>query len=289
MINYEQPSNASDKVVRGIERIVATGKTPYQDYFFFENRANGLCIAINGDIQSCQSDENIYHEALVHPAMILHPAPRNVLIMGGGEGATAREVLKHDAVVEKCVMVDIDEEFVEVCRRYAPTWGEGAFGHEKLDVHYMDINEYIKTCDLKFDVVIGDLVDVEDWESFLANLYSDEFYANLKKILNPGAILATQAGALNSVDVTNHRNVRRGLGAVFGHIESYGIVVPSFYGLWGYVLASDTPFDVGYETLSTRILSRFEERGIELDAIGNDAFHALFGIPLSIRKKFEGE
>ena len=70
-------------------------------------------------MQSCQSDEFVYHESLVHPAMLMHPNPKTVYIGGGGEGSTAREVLRHKSV-EKCVMVDIDGDVVEFCRKFLP-------------------------------------------------------------------------------------------------------------------------------------------------------------------------
>ncbi len=282
MLKYEQKSTLGDGVVRDIKEILSKGKTPYQEYLFFESYQNGVCIAIEGDIQSCEADEAIYHEALVQPAMLLHPNPKTVLIMGGGEGATAREVLKHNATLEKAVMVDIDEEFVEVCKRVIPSWSKGVWENEKLEVHYMDINEYFDTTKERFDVVIGDLVDVDDWDSFLANLYSESFYERLKKLLNPGAIVATQAGALNTVNNVNHVNVRKSLQEVFAHVKSYGVVVPSFYSLWGYVLASDEEVKIDAKTLQERI----DSRNVELKMLDGEDVAKMFVLPLGVRESF---
>ncbi|WP_457597660.1 spermine/spermidine synthase domain-containing protein [Hydrogenimonas sp.] len=279
MVEFRQQSDAADAVVYRVDRIVAEGKTPYQNYLFFENEAHGLCIAIDGDIQSCQKDEALYHEALVHPALLWHPEPEKVLIMGGGEGATAREVLRHDCV-KKCVMVDIDGEFVEACRRHAPTWSDGAFEDERLELLTMDINAYIRETDERFDVVIGDLVDVADWEGFLATLYSDTFYDALKKILAPGAIVATQAGMLSPANHTSHLHVRRGLSAAFGHIRSYGAYVPSFYSLWGYVLASDAPLEGDLAAIAQTVAPRASRRGERvLEKLGAEGFTGLFALP----------
>jgi spermidine synthase len=274
MIEFRQASNASDSVVYRVDRIIAQGKTPYQSYLFFENEANGVCIAIDGDIQSCQNDEALYHEALVHPAMLAHPEPKTVLIMGGGEGATAREVLKHRCV-QKCVMVDIDGEFVEACRRHAPTWSDGAFEDPRLELLTMDINAYIRETDLRFDVVIGDLVDVADWDGFLASLYSDDFYTALKKVLAPGAVVATQAGMLHPANRQSHANVRKGLEAVFAHVASYGVYVPSFYSLWGYALASDEMLGLNEVHVET---AKKRGEGI-LRAIGARNLPSLFHVP----------
>ena len=105
--------------------------------------------------------------------MLAHENPKTVLIMGGGEGATAREVLAHKSVT-KVVMVDIDEEFVQLCKTHIKSWGETAFADPRLEVLYMDINEYLASCSEKFDIVIGDLIDVDDWDSPAAFLYGED-------------------------------------------------------------------------------------------------------------------
>ena len=173
MIKYTQKSNLTDSITREIDYIIKQGKTKFQEYLFFNSKTNGVCIALDDDIQSCEVDEILYHEALVHPAMLLHKSPKNVLIMGGGEGATAREVLKHSSVLEKVVMVDIDEEFVELCKKTIPSWSKDVFDNHLLEVRYEDINQYLQKTNIKFDVVIGDLVDVNNWDSSLKDLYSD--------------------------------------------------------------------------------------------------------------------
>ena len=89
-------------LVRRMERVIASGKTPFQDYFLFESKGFGKVLILDKDVQSTERDEYIYHETLVHPAMLTHPEPKRVLIVGGGEGATLREVLKHPTV-EKAV------------------------------------------------------------------------------------------------------------------------------------------------------------------------------------------
>lgn len=280
MINYRQNANDSDSVERRIENIIAKGKTPFQEYLFFESKTHGVCISLDGDVQSCESDERMYHEALVHPAMLAHPNPKTVLIMGGGEGATAREVLAHKSV-EKVVMVDIDEEFVELCKTHISSWGESAFSDPRLEVLYMDINEYLATCTQKFDVVIGDLIDVDDWDSPAAFLYGEGLYKTIKPLLNPNAIIATQGGALDTQESTNHKRIRETLGRVFGDVRSYGVIVPSFYHLWGYVIASDD-----LSVIDTNLQEKFQEsaKELELVGLGVESLVAAFALPLQIKK-----
>ena len=274
---YRQNANISDSVEREIDEIIAKGKTKFQEYLFFKSKMHGTCISLDGDIQSCQSDEAIYHEALVHPAMLTHKNPQTVLIMGGGEGATAREVLRHKSV-KKVVMVDIDEEFVELCKKHIPSWGKEAFEDERLEVLYMDINEYLANTNEKFDVVIGDLIDVSDWDSPAAFLYGEELYKKIKSLMNKGGVIATQGGALDLQDATNHNKIRKVLKNIFGDVKSYGVIVPSFYHLWGYVIAADD-----LSILENDKKSYFLSKDIELKATGIEVLSNAFDLPLLIK------
>lgn len=277
---YKQEANVSDSIERRVENVIAKGETAFAKYLFFKSKMHGVCISLDGDIQSCESDERIYHEALVHPAILAHSNPKTVLIMGGGEGATAREVLSHKSV-EKVVMVDIDEEFVWLCKTYIPAWGESAFHDPRLKVLYMDINEYLISCNEKFDVVIGDLIDIEDWNSTVASLYSEKFYKSIKPFLNKNAVVATQGGALDTQESTNHKHIRKMMSLVFKDVKSYGVVVPSFYHLWGYVIASDD-LSVLDKSLAKYFISR--AKGLELNGLGIDGLIAAFSLPNQIKK-----
>ena len=97
----------SESMQRRIVRVLSSGRTRFQDYFIFETPNFGKALVLDKDVQSTEKDEFVYHETLVHPAMLAHPNPESVLIIGGGEGATLREVLKHPSV-RRAVMVDID-------------------------------------------------------------------------------------------------------------------------------------------------------------------------------------
>ena len=261
-------------------RIIAQGKTAFAEYLFFESELHGVCVSIDGDIQSCESDESMYHEALVHPAMLAHSNPQTVLIMGGGEGATAREILAHNSVT-KVVMVDIDEEFVLLCKKHIPSWAKSAFSDPRLEVIYMDIKEYLDTCTEMLDVVIGDLVDVDDWDSPVASLYGETLYKKIKKVLNPKGIIATQAGALDTGESINHKRIREMMSCVFNDVRSYGVIVPSFYSLWGYVIAGDD-----LSILDTELSQKFTKsaENLELVGLGVESLITAFTLPKLIKK-----
>lgn len=281
MLTLLQTSADGEGLEHPVDAVLASGRSAYQAYLFFRSPVHGVCVALDGDLQSCAADEALYHEALVHPAMLLHPAPRRVLIMGGGEGATAREVLRHPGV-ERAVMVDIDHEFVALCREHLAEWNRAAFADPRLEFHCRDINAYLDEAGPGFDVVIGDLVDFSDEESPAAALYSRELYARLRRRLNPEAVLATQAGGLTVRRQDGHRRVRASLGGAFGALASYALTVPSFYHLWSFVLASDGPLpDPDTPPLET-FERRAAERGLCLPATGPAALACAFTLPAAI-------
>ena len=107
------------RVSYGLKEILHSGRSKWQTVDLVDLQPFGRVLMIDGLVQSCQSDEFVYHESLVHPAMLMHPNPKTVYIGGGGEGSTAREVLRHKSV-EKCMMVDIDGDVVDFCRKFLP-------------------------------------------------------------------------------------------------------------------------------------------------------------------------
>ena len=131
-------------------------------------------LVLDHHTQSAALDEANYHESLVHPAMMSHPCPRTVFIGGGGEGATAREILKHSSV-ERVVMVDIDEEVCKICQVQMPEWGDGAWEDKRFEVFYEDAKAWLENTTEKFDVIIMDISDpIEAGPGWL--LYTQEFY-----------------------------------------------------------------------------------------------------------------
>ncbi|KAI3810738.1 hypothetical protein L1987_20360 [Smallanthus sonchifolius] len=141
-------------------------------------------------MQSAESDEFIYHECLIHPSLLSHPCPKTVFIMGGGEGSTAREALKHKSI-EKVTMCDIDEEVVAFCREHL-TANKEAFRNNLLELVINDAKIELLERKEKFDIIVGDLADpVEGGPCY--QLYTKSFYQQiLKPKLNQGGIFVTQ-------------------------------------------------------------------------------------------------
>jgi spermidine synthase len=217
--------------------IICTAQTPFQQVVIADTYNYGPSLFMDGKIQSSFDDEALYHEMLVQPAMLIHPNPRSVLIVGGGEGATLREVLAHNQV-RSVTMVDIDQQAVELCRQFLPSWSRGAYEDPRARVVYTDGRKFIEETDDLFDVVIIDVVDLLA-EGPAFRLYTRQFYQYLRKRLRPEAIVMVQGLEFSFANFKQHAALARTLRTLFPEVHSSRVAVPSFLGTWGIIMASD--------------------------------------------------
>jgi spermidine synthase len=217
---------------------IAAWQTRYQVAEILEFAHFGRALMLDGRVQSTERDEYIYHEALVQPALCLHSSPRRVLIIGGGEGATAREVLKHPTI-ENVVMVDVDGELVGLAREHLSAWHCDAFDDPRLKLAIRDGYDFIDATTERYNVIIVDIVDSFEGSPAEA-LYTAEFYKILKERLTPAGILVIQAMECDASEWEDHLRVRRSLEGLFRYLSSYLAFVPSYGSTWGFVMASDS-------------------------------------------------
>ena len=221
-----------------ISDVVYSGQSEYQTIEIVDTLAFGRILVLDGKTQSAESDEFIYHEMLVHPAMITHPGPERVFIAGGGEGATLREVLYHKSI-RQAVMVDIDRDVVEASRRFLTAWHDGAFDDPRTTLLHQDAKEYLENTDATFDVIFIDLSDpVEGNPSAL--LFTECFYRVVRDRLAPGGIMAIQAETVDFRRSAAFTAICHTLSQVFDKVVPYHAVVPSFSGDWGFATASSS-------------------------------------------------
>ena len=220
-----------------IERVHFSGRTPYQDVLVQDGAAFGRSLVLDGKTQSTEVDEFVYHEGLVHPAMISHRAPTSVFVAGGGEGATIREVLKH-CTVESVVMVDIDTRVVELCREYLPNHHQGSFDDPRLKLVHDDALAYLDSTSERFDVIVIDVPDpLEAGPAYL--LFTQEFYRLVRDRLNDDGIMVSQSGPTGpSFYEQCFSAVANTVGSVFPIVTLSETFVPSFGSTWGFVIGS---------------------------------------------------
>ncbi len=253
-----EPTIPGSATLFRIKTVIAHKKTRYQDVLLAELEGFGLALVIDNYIQSTLSDEYLYHETLVHPAMTLHPDPKRILVLGGGEGATLREVLKHSTVKE-AVMVDIDDEIVEFAKKYLGPMHRGSFSDPRSRVVIMDGLKYVEEAAERgeeFDVVIMDLTD--PYSSEIAKpLYSIDSFRNIEKILADPGVVVTQAGNTWYYGDA-YKYVLENMKTVFKHILEYYSWIPAFSYTNHFILGSNNidPMEATAEIIDKRLHDR---------------------------------
>ncbi len=228
--------SAEEGHLHGIRQVLFSKQTPFQSLDILDLGSYGKALVLDGRIQSSNRDEFIYHEILVHPAMLCHPEPRRVFIVGGGEGATLREVLRHRSV-QRALMVDIDEEVVARCREHLPEWHQGAFDDSRTELRYLDARRYLEETSEIFDVVIIDISEpIEEGPAYL--LFTREFYEVVRDRLSPAGVISLQAGTVSLNDLECFAAINKTLEEVFPVVAPFWASVPSFALPWGFALAS---------------------------------------------------
>ncbi len=221
------------RVRLAIERVLFHRRSAWQEILVADTPAFGRVLLLDGELQSAESDEATYHEALVLPAMAAVPAARRVLIVGAGEGASAREALRAGA--EEVVLVDIDPEVVEAARRWLPSWHRGAFDDPRVTLRIGDARAALAEGG-PWDVVVLDVSDPTD-EGPSRGLFTADWFAAVRASLAPGGVAVTQAGELFRPDAADFHALASAFRSVFPDAVPYAVEVPSFGAHWGFVVS----------------------------------------------------
>jgi spermidine synthase len=265
--------------VREAKRILVHRRTRFQEFMVAELAGLGMSLVIDGKVQSSLLDEHWYHEALVHPVLLAHPCPRRVLVVGGGEGATAREVLRHRCV-ERVVMVDIDEELVNVAKELLAEWHRGAFEDGRLELVIGDGRRFVEEHPGEFDAVILDVVDPTEGGP-AALLYTREFYEAVKRALRDRNGVVVAQATSPSLTPTVYATIARTMASVFNVVRPYITYVRSYNGLWGFVAASDGPDPARLEDVDRLLKERVEG---ELRFYDSETHRWMFSLPKPVRE-----
>lgn len=272
--------------LHGIKNILYSGRTRFQSVEIMDTASYGISLLLDGKIQSSQMDEFIYHEALVQPALVMHPKPLSVFIAGGGEGATLREALRHKSV-QKALMIDIDAEVVDICRRFLKQWHQGAFEDRRTSLVSTDARAFLADSKDKFDVIIMDITDpLEGGPSY--KLFTEEFYQIAKSRLNHQGIIVVQSGPGYWGNLDCLSAVANTMKSAFGSVYLYTASVPSFGGDWSFCLAGDgvNPLNISANEIDKRIKSRLKSPLKFYDGITH---HGIFNPPKSTRDFLSNE
>jgi spermidine synthase len=269
-----------DVYAHGITAVHAFKRTEFQEMAIVESPSYGKALVLDGKWQSSMGDEFLYHEPLVHVPAIYHGRPKNVLILGGAEGATLREVLKWSSV-QRAVMVDLDGEVVEACKQYLPEMAGGSFDDPRGELIIGDAEQYLKETDQAWDLIISDLTDpLEHGPAF--RLFTKEYFQLCRSALAEGGTFTVQAGAIAPAEIELHARVSRTVSEAFPYAASYQSFVPTYGSPHGYVVASMNPIDVPPDARAVDQL--LAKEGVSpLRMLDGQAMAGLMGLPRNVR------
>ncbi|MEX3009622.1 hypothetical protein [Hoeflea sp. TYP-13] len=241
--------------------VLFDGQTAHHDVKILVTEEWGKTLILDGGIQSTEFDEAVVHEAIVHPAMITHPDPKEILILGSDDGAVLREVLAYRSVTG-VTMAGVDEDFVDICAEYLPEWSEGCLDLPNVEYEFEDSWEYLEDNDKKFDVIFADLsaYDEEDAE---VDLREDGLYRLMASRLNENGIVIAHGLDFDVSDPGSYQESKKAIAGVFPIVANYMAHVPSFRSETMFLFASQGPDQT---TLSrSDIAVRLAERGANED------------------------
>ena len=278
---YTEQFAPTELHAHAIDETYFAGRTPFQSVAVLRTPVFGKMLVLDGDTQSSQADEKIYHEALVHPAMASVADRGDVLILGGGEGATLREVLR-DPSVRRCTMVDIDGEVVELSKKYLAEWSAGAFDDPRARVIIGDALAFLKEDGDRYGVVISDLTEpLPDSPSF--PLFNGEVFRDVKARLASGGVYVLQASTAGFHNMALHAKMARSLREYFRHVRSFYTHVPAFDNDWAFIACSDA-MDVAL-TEAARIDAYAGGLRGENFFYDAETHRRLFALPLYLRRE----
>lgn len=254
-------------------RRLETLRTPHQLLEVFDSPQFGRMFRLDGHFMTSAREEFFYHEALVHPAAIAHADPRRVLILGGGDGGAAEEVLKH-ASVERVVIAELDAEVVRVAKQYLGEVHRGVFDDPRLTVRIGDGFQHVRETAERYDLA---LLDLTDPETPAGSLYTREFFAQVKNVLNPGGAIVLHIGT-PVFEPEQVRRITADLRASFATLRCYGLYIPLYGAYWGLAVAADELDPLALEAAT--VAERLTRRNIGALGYYNAEVHgALFALP----------
>lgn len=223
---FEKDPYAPIEYCYEVENILYKGKSKFQEIMVIENTHFGRMLILDGVVQITEKDEFFYHEMLTHVVMHAHPDPKKVIVIGGGDGGTVREVLKHKTV-EKVYFIEIDEEVINVSKRFFPTVACD-IDNAKVEIKNMDGAEFVKRCMADIDAVIVDSTDIV---GFATSLFTKEFFTSIKNCLSENGLYVTLSESLHfHKDIVIE--VQETMKSVFPVVDLYTAPIATYAGNW---------------------------------------------------------
>jgi len=277
-LTYDEFYNGRTGLTVGVNKILFSEETPYQKVEVYETDTWGNLMTIDGMVMLSERDEFVYHEMLSHVGLFAHPDPRRVLIIGGGDGGTAREVMRHSSV-QQVDMVEIDEAVVRASKEFLPEVGD--WNNPKLNVLFEDGIQFVKDIDDPYDVII---IDGSDPVGPAEGLFESNFMQACYDGLSENGVLTAQTESPWVSDYhPSMKKVFSALEDIYEVSKMYLAYIPLYpAGMWSFSFASK-----GADPLSNETLSRVEEGlnnfDTELKYYNPEVHRGCFALPNFVR------
>ncbi|HKJ32360.1 MAG TPA: polyamine aminopropyltransferase [Balneolales bacterium] len=271
---YNEYYNNSTGLTVGINKLLFSEQSPYQLVEVYDTDTWGNLLTIDGMVMLSEKDEFVYHEMLIHVPLFTHPNPENVLIIGGGDGGSAREALKHKDV-NKVDMVEIDETVVRASKRFLPNVGD--FNNPRLNVIFDDGISFVKNAHDKYDVII---IDGSDPVGPAEGLFRKQFFEYCYNALTDNGVLATQTESPWVKSYHNSINqVAKGLRETFAISKFYLAFIPLYpTGMWSMAYAGKN-IDPHSDEVKQRVEAGYGKMKNNLRYYNADIHTGAFAIP----------
>lgn len=222
------------KISYRVQNVIFEETSKFQHVMVLDSFGFGRMLVLDGIVQTTTLDGFIYNEMISHMPLSIHPSPRYVLIIGGGDCGAAQEAAKYESV-EQIDLVEIDEAVVRACKQFMPEISGGPVSDSRIHFHYCDGVEFVKRYRNKYDVVI---VDSSDPIGPAVQLFETSFYQSLFDALKDDGLMVCQSQSpIFHQDITAQSYKR--IGSLFPYTRMYTAVVPTYPGgLWSFTIGS---------------------------------------------------
>jgi spermidine synthase len=314
-----------------IKKILFRKKTKFQNIQIFDLFDCGKSLVIDGIPQNAEKDEWIYHECLIHPALILQPVNKKleILVLGAGEGATLRELLKYKNV-KTITAVDIDQEAVEIFKKFFPKIHQDLFNNPKVNLVIDSAENFLKNTVKKYDLIFSDITDVsffnldskikksnsdfysigkskvseniqyaEDRFYSIGNLKTPDntqytegiFYKLIYQKLKKNSLFVMHTCDFSEIDYKKHFQLKRILSKIFPQVYSYRTYVSFFNDYWGFLIASPNLKFNPLKISEKTIKNKIKQQNLEkkLKYFSPEIYKAIFSLPPFLKKIESGK
>ena len=260
-----------------VEKVLFSGQSEFQTVDVVETKGHGKMLLNDGLIMVTERDEFAYHDMITHVPLFVHPNPKQVLVIGGGDGGTAREVIRHPSV-ENCTMVEIDAMVVDACKQHIPQTSS-ALNDDRITLIIGDGVKFVKETEQKFDVII---VDSKDPIGPAQPLFGEEFYQDVYNCLSDDGIVVSQGeSSWYAMDI--QKSLLSVLNTVFEKSYLYSFSNLTYPGgLWSFTFASKK-----YHPTQDFDANRVKESNLDFEYYNEQLHTAAFALPTFVKKGLE--